>query len=128
MTDSAFFGVGDLLVRETVIIYGRTFHLVDADAFTRAYVAETLAVELEQPLPYPDDPIEAYRRAFPNTTDRSHTGTSKDASTADIAAAKTTLTLEKFLENSRKVGPHVHSQQTAAAAADGWRGWPPTAH
>lgn len=54
----------DLAVGETVTVYGRTFILVDADAFTRTWYAEKLGVELGPAGGYPADPVDQYREHF----------------------------------------------------------------
>ncbi|PNH03302.1 EF-hand domain-containing family member C2 [Tetrabaena socialis] len=59
-----FFNPTDFGVGETVTIYGRTFYLVDADTYTREFLAEKLGKEQVAPLPYPGDPVDAYRTAF----------------------------------------------------------------
>lgn len=47
-----------------VTIYGRTYYLVDADAFTRQFYQDNAGIDLAAPLPYPDDPVDAYRATF----------------------------------------------------------------
>jgi hypothetical protein len=62
--DGGFFSPADFHVGECVTIYGRTYFLVDADAFTRNYCKETLGTDLAGSLPYPDDPVDQYRATF----------------------------------------------------------------
>ncbi len=62
--DGGFFSPADFNVGETVTIYGRTFHLTDADSFTREFMAAQLGRDMGGPLGYPDDPVDAYRTTF----------------------------------------------------------------
>lgn len=57
-------GPADLAVGKTVTVYGRTFILVDADAFTRAWYAQQLGVELGPAGAYPVNPADEYRKRF----------------------------------------------------------------
>ncbi|KAG2435098.1 hypothetical protein HXX76_007184 [Chlamydomonas incerta] len=61
--DGSFFNPGDFSVGDTVSIYGRTFYLVDADSFTREFMAAR-GKEQGPPLPYPGDPVDVYRATF----------------------------------------------------------------
>ncbi|EFJ52449.1 hypothetical protein VOLCADRAFT_79034 [Volvox carteri f. nagariensis] len=61
--DGGFFNPDDFSVGQSVTIYGRTFFLVDADNFTREYLAGK-GKEQGAALPYPDDPVDGYRTAF----------------------------------------------------------------
>ncbi|MEW5310689.1 MAG: hypothetical protein WDW38_002460 [Sanguina aurantia] len=63
-TDQSFYCPSDFTVGEPLTIYGRTFYLVDADVFTREYYATNLGRVHGPALPYPDDPVEAYRASF----------------------------------------------------------------
>lgn len=58
------FTPADLAVGETVTVYGRTFFVVDADAFTRAWYTEHMNLELAGPGTYPADPVDASRKHF----------------------------------------------------------------
>lgn len=49
-----------LNVGETVSFYGRTYYLVDADAFTRGFL-ESIGCEVPEAIPYPDDAHTALR-------------------------------------------------------------------
>lgn len=62
--DGGFFSPSDFAVGQEVTIYGRTFCLTDADAFTREYFQQSLSIELAPALAYPDDPITTYRAKF----------------------------------------------------------------
>jgi hypothetical protein len=72
--DGSFFTPADFTVGETVSIYGRTFHLVDADTFTREFAASKLGKELGGPLPYPGDPVDTYRATFGANRGRAESG------------------------------------------------------
>ncbi|GIL45577.1 hypothetical protein Vafri_2780 [Volvox africanus] len=61
--DGSFFTPNDFSVGLSATIYGRTFFLVDADSFTREYLASK-GKEQPSALPYPDDPVDGYRTAF----------------------------------------------------------------
>lgn len=61
--DGSFFNPGDFSVGDTVSIYGRNFYLVDADSFTREFMAAR-GKEQGGPLPYPGDPVDVYRATF----------------------------------------------------------------
>mmetsp|Transcript_40195 Transcript_40195/g.89186 ORF Transcript_40195/g.89186 Transcript_40195/m.89186 type:complete len:635 (-) Transcript_40195:736-2640(-) len=113
-----FYSPSDFAVGDQVTIYGRTFFLVDADSFTREFYNVNLGVDLSSPLPYPDDPVDAYRTNF---------GLTKGKAGATASAAGTLTQrmddfksymearlgkpshllegdrLRKFLENNRKV-------------------------
>ncbi|KAF8065932.1 efhc2 [Scenedesmus sp. PABB004] len=54
----------DLAVGGEVSLYGLTFRLLDADAFTRAWYADKLDVALGPAGTYPADPVEQYREQF----------------------------------------------------------------
>ena len=51
------FQPGDFLVGSDISIIGRTFHVVDADAFTREYMLEAHGFGLAPRQPYPEDPF-----------------------------------------------------------------------
>ena len=53
----------DFAVGSAVTVYSRTFHIVDADDFTRRHM-EGLGIALMPAQPYPADPVESYRGAF----------------------------------------------------------------
>ena len=59
-----FFTPVDFGVGSTVTIYGRTYHIVDADTYTREIYAANMGVEQAPSLPYPDDPVDTYRATF----------------------------------------------------------------
>ena len=40
----------DFVVGDSFLLYSRTYHIVDADAFTRAYMAATYGVQLADPV------------------------------------------------------------------------------
>lgn len=62
--DGSPFTPADLAVGEMVTVYGRTFFVVDVDAFTRAWYTEHMNLELAGPGTYPADPVDAYRKHF----------------------------------------------------------------
>ena len=59
-SDGSFFAPGDFVVGDNVSFYGRTYHLVDADAFTRQAMAEA-GLEYGPAEAYPDDPFTTKR-------------------------------------------------------------------
>ncbi len=61
---SGFFAPSDFAVGELVTIYGRAYHLVDADSFTREWYKTHLGQDFPAPLGYPDDPVDQYRATF----------------------------------------------------------------
>jgi hypothetical protein len=61
--DGSFFDPTHFAVGAEISIYGRTFYLVDADTFTRDFY-QAQGVDLDAPMPYPDDPVDAYRTTF----------------------------------------------------------------
>jgi hypothetical protein len=63
-TDNSPLTPADLAVGQTVTVYGRTFFLLDADAFTRGWYAQQLGLELGPAGQYPADPVDAYRQHF----------------------------------------------------------------
>lgn len=78
-----FFTPEDFAVAETVTVYGRTFHLVDCDGYTREWYSAR-GKEMAGPGGYPDDPIDQYRSTFGANKGRS-TGTGElesDAATS----------------------------------------------
>ncbi len=58
----------DLAVDGDITIYGRTVHLIDADAFTRTWYADQLNVQLAPAIAYPQDTVSVYRAAHGLTT------------------------------------------------------------
>ncbi|KAF6256559.1 hypothetical protein COO60DRAFT_1627135 [Scenedesmus sp. NREL 46B-D3] len=62
--DGTPFTPTDLAVGQTVTVYGRTYILVDADAFTRRWYDEKLDLQLAAPGDYPGDPVDEYRQRF----------------------------------------------------------------
>lgn len=55
-SDGTFFAPGDFVVGDNVSFYGRTFHIVDADVFTRQAMADA-GLEYGPAEPYPNDPF-----------------------------------------------------------------------
>lgn len=55
-SDGTFFAPGDFIVGDNVSFYGRTFHIVDADVFTRQAMADA-GLEYGPAEPYPNDPF-----------------------------------------------------------------------
>lgn len=60
--DGGLLSPADLAVGQTVAVYGRSFFIVDADAFTRSWYPQQMGVELAAAGTYPADPVEAYRQ------------------------------------------------------------------
>ena len=54
-----FVGIGQLRVGASLELYGRTFHLVSCDAFTRNFL-EARGVEVPQDIAYPEAPMASY--------------------------------------------------------------------
>ncbi len=59
-SDGSFFAPGDFVVGDNVSFYGRTFHIVDADVFTRQTLADA-GLEYGLAEPYPNDPFTTKR-------------------------------------------------------------------
>ena len=59
-SDGSFFAPGDFVVGDNVSLYGRTFHIVDADVFTRQTMADA-GLEYGLAEQYPDDPFTTKR-------------------------------------------------------------------
>jgi hypothetical protein len=57
----------DFAVGATITLYGTTYYLVDADAFTRNWYRETLGMELPPALPYPTQPLDVFRASRART-------------------------------------------------------------
>ena len=55
--DGTSYGAKDIKVGENIEIYGKVIHIVDADAFTRTYLAE-LGEPLKDAEPLPLDPVD----------------------------------------------------------------------
>lgn len=60
----SFFSPTEFNVGESITIYGRTFFLTDADAFTREWYKVNFDRDLSGSMPYPDDPVDQYRATF----------------------------------------------------------------
>lgn len=110
--DGGFFTPPDFSVGMEVSIYGRSYYLVDADAFTRDWYRSNLNVDLSEPLPYPDDPVDKYRTQFGLTRNTGRDGTTqrmddfKNYIEARLGKATHLLEkdmLRKFIENNKKV-------------------------
>lgn len=120
--EGGFFTPTDFSVGGEVTIYGRTYYLVDADSFTREHYAGALGMELASPLPYPDDPVDAYRTTFglnrglktdgflktgnTTATDQGRMDDFKRYMEARLGKASHLLSEDKyrqFLENNKKV-------------------------
>ena len=54
------FNIMDLEIGGNVSFYGRMFHIVDCDPFTKSFLAAK-GVEVPSAIPYPEEPIEKYR-------------------------------------------------------------------
>lgn len=54
------FNIMDLKIGEDVNFYGRVFHIVDCDPFTKAFLADK-GYTVPDAMPYPAEPIEKYR-------------------------------------------------------------------
>lgn len=59
-SDGSFFAPGDFVVGDNVSFYGRTFHIVDADVFTRQTLADA-GLEYGPAEAYPNDPFTTKR-------------------------------------------------------------------
>ena len=55
-SDGTFFAPADFIVGDNVSLYGRTFHIVDADVFTRQTMGDA-GLEYGPAETYPDDPF-----------------------------------------------------------------------
>uniref|UniRef100_A0A7S0S6H3 EF-hand domain-containing protein n=1 Tax=Chlamydomonas leiostraca TaxID=1034604 RepID=A0A7S0S6H3_9CHLO len=109
----SFFSPVDFNVGQEVTIYGRTFFLVDADTFTREFYKDNLGLDMSGPLPYPDDPVDAYRATFGLTRGPKGVGTTtqrmddfKSYIEARLGKPSHLLDgdrLRQFLENNKRV-------------------------
>lgn len=94
-----------LAVGGTLSLHGWTLQLVDADAFTRDFLA---ARGLPQPpaLPYPVDPIQLHRahRAKPSGLSRRDPESPSRHAEALMGKASDGRKLQQFLEHSNQVG------------------------
>lgn len=66
-SDGSFFAPGDFVVGDNVSFYGRTFHIVDADVFTRQTLADA-GLEYGPAEAYPDDPFTTKRLSMQRHT------------------------------------------------------------
>jgi hypothetical protein len=57
-------GLDDLVVGETVAIYGRRFHIVDANESTRAHLLEALGRDNAPAEPFPEAQFDKGRAAI----------------------------------------------------------------
>jgi hypothetical protein len=57
----------DIAIGTTITLYGTTYFLVDADAFTRDWYREMHATELPAALPYPAQPLDVFRASRART-------------------------------------------------------------
>ncbi|KAI8464444.1 MAG: hypothetical protein J3K34DRAFT_526184 [Monoraphidium minutum] len=99
---------GDLAVGATVTVYGRTFFLVDCDAYTRAWYRDTLQLEQADALGYPADQVDAYRTKFALTGAAPTTKSTDLATFVEARLGKPSHLLEgdklrQFIANSGKV-------------------------
>ncbi|KAI8908804.1 hypothetical protein DFJ77DRAFT_129954 [Powellomyces hirtus] len=83
-----YFTVRDFNLATNVTFYGKTFRVVDCDAFTKRYMHDTEHISLNAPEPMPNDPHEQHRSR---------------PTRAYVAGAKGPDKLKRFLENDRKV-------------------------
>ena len=61
--ESRYVGLDDIEVGDTLVLYGRTFKIVDCDAFTRKHLQEA-GFAVKDPLPYPVDKYSKSRTEF----------------------------------------------------------------
>jgi len=66
-SNNSLFGVNDLKVGSEIIVYGRTFYLVDADQFTREFYSNN-GEKLKPAQDYPIDPFNAKLNVEPLST------------------------------------------------------------
>ncbi|GAX85745.1 hypothetical protein CEUSTIGMA_g13160.t1 [Chlamydomonas eustigma] len=85
--EGGFFSPLDFSVGEELTIYARTYYLVDADSFTREYYIARHGKEQGPPMPYPDDPVDAYRTTF---------GMNRGLKTGVASPGSTTQRLDDF--------------------------------
>ncbi|KAL0036647.1 hypothetical protein WJX79_003886 [Trebouxia sp. C0005] len=105
-SDGSFFAPGDFVVGDNVSFYGRTFHIVDADVFTRQTLADA-GLEYGPAEAYPDDPFTTKRLSMQRHTSGGSNGTGSPMSPGSTG---TTLRkddgkkkLQQFMHNARKV-------------------------
>lgn len=102
--ERAFIGPADLGVGRCVCLHGRTFHLIDADAFTRDFMQ---AHGMPQPpaLPCPASPIDTYKeqRSRPSGLTRTDPQSPSRFAEALLGRAPSTKRLQRFLEADRRV-------------------------
>lgn len=92
----------DLGVGQTVTFYGRDFHLVDCDRFTREFMSN-LGVEMPEAIPYPVDDYEA-RNSKPRPAKLESVATTINASGMKVKLSQSEIRATKqFLQNDRKV-------------------------
>ncbi|KAG2501001.1 hypothetical protein HYH03_000822 [Edaphochlamys debaryana] len=119
--DGSFFNPTDFAVGDCVTMYGRTFYLVDADAFTREYLQMKYGKDLASPLGYPNDPVDNFRTTFGMNRGRAPPGSELDPSTGTTTRRLNDFKayvearlgkpshlldgdkLRQFLENNKKV-------------------------
>ncbi|KAJ3166475.1 EF-hand domain-containing protein 1 [Geranomyces variabilis] len=87
-SSTEFFTVRDFNLATNVTFYGKTFRVVDCDAFTRRYMSDTEHIQLNNPERMPEDPHELHRSR---------------PTRAYVAGPKGPDKLKRFLENDRKV-------------------------
>mmetsp|Transcript_336 Transcript_336/g.352 ORF Transcript_336/g.352 Transcript_336/m.352 type:complete len:610 (-) Transcript_336:425-2254(-) len=107
--NGGFYGMDDLGIGREVTFYARTFYVVDCDPFTRQFL-ENSGVEVGTPMPYPDEPIEAYRASLKKVRSGGPPKPRDDDLTrfmeAKLGKASNALCADKlknFIANDRKV-------------------------
>jgi len=60
--DGSAFAIADINIGQSPEVYGRTYHIVDCDGFTRSYLAE-LGIAVGDALPYPPQPLEVFKES-----------------------------------------------------------------
>ncbi|GBM50431.1 EF-hand domain-containing family member C2 [Araneus ventricosus] len=58
--DGGYYGIDDLNIGETLVLYGKSFKLVDCDPFTKKFLRE-MGYRVKTPEPPPVDPVSADR-------------------------------------------------------------------
>ncbi|DBB10039.1 TPA: Protofilament ribbon protein [Trebouxia sp. C0006] len=105
-SDGSFFAPGDFVVGDNVSFYGRTFHIVDADVFTRQTLADA-GLEYGPAETYPNDPFTTKRLSMQRHTSGGSNGTGSPMSpgTTGVTLRKDNgkKKLQQFMHNARKV-------------------------
>eukprot|EP01083_Nonionella_stella_P153305 492426_1 len=101
-----YLGLADLKVGTDLEIYGRTFHIVDADLHTRQYYKNERKVVLSEQRPYPED---EYTKKLEKSREKSGSSDTQNDIRLFMEAAlgkpmkEQLLKTRQFLKNDRKV-------------------------